>query len=403
MQFHYAASEPGGKIIEGDLEAKDQPAVLEWIVSKGLRPVSIRRIGRGSKKFKLALGPAITLEDKVFITKYLSLMLKVGTDLFRAIDILVADFDKPAVKSLLIEVKDGLSRGQPFYTTFAKYPKYFSSVFVNLIKAGEASGNLDKVFADLSVGLEKEQILRSKIRGAMVYPIVLLSLASIILLLLVAFALPRLAEVFLAGGVEPPLFSRIVFSIGIFMGDNIWWILSILAVLGTGSAVFFGGTLLGRSVLQHIGMRVPVINKVAYTVGIQRFATTFSSLLRSGMPILEAIETTADASGNAELKLALMRVSREGIAKGLTIGEAFQREPYFSRVVVNLIAVSEKAGHIEEILDTLADFYEREIDASIKTLLALLEPALLFFIGILVATIALAIIIPIYQLVGGLG
>ena len=403
MKFKYIASDPNGKILEGNIEMAGPAGVLEWMVAQGLRPVSVKAIsGVEGGKLKGLFSPAISFEDKVFITKYLSLMLRVGTDLFKAIDVLIVDFDKPAVKAFLIEVRDTLAKGEPFYTTFAKYPKYFSPVFANLVRAGEKSGSLDKVFDDLSHSLEKEQQLRAKLRGALIYPLILVCLAFVIVFLLVALALPKLAEVFTSGGIEPPLFSRIVFGIGKFIGDNMLIISSLIVVSVIGSIAFFKGTALGKKLGFHFMAKLPVIRQVVYRTAIQRFAFTLASLLKSGMPLIESIESTADAVGNPEMKAALLRISREGISKGLTIGEAFQREPFFPRVVVNLIAVSEKVGHIDDILDKLADFYEAEIDASIKTLISFLEPVLLLIIGLIVGSIALAIIVPIYQLTGSI-
>jgi len=399
MRFHYVASEPGGRVVEGDLEAQGPAEVLEWMASQGLRPVSVRAMGGVDKRgLKGIFSQSISVADKVFLTKYLALMLKVGTDLFKAIDILIAAFDKPAVKSLLIEVRDSLSKGQPFYGTFTKYPKYFSPVFINLIKAGEASGNLESVFDDLSKSLEKEQAIRGKIRGALIYPIVLVCLAMAILFLLATFALPRIAEVFLSGGIEPPTFSKIVFTVGLFLGNNVYIIIPLIILAVIGSWYFFQKTVMGKGVMGGIMNKTPIISNILYRLALQRFASTLSSLLRSGMPILDSLEITADSVGHAELKAALIRISREGISKGLTVGEAFRREPIFPRVVVNLIAISEKAGHIENILDTLADFYESEIDSSVKTLISFLEPALLLVIGFVVAVIALSIIMPVYQL-----
>ena len=156
----------------------------------------------------------------------------------------------------------------------------------------------------------------------------------------------------------------------------------------------------GRKVISHFAARIPVISGVLKRIALQRFAATLSSLMRAGLPILEALELTAATVGNVDLEAALLRISREGIAKGLTIGDAFRREASFPKVVTNLIAISEKAGHVENILKTLADFYESEIDAAVKTLVSVLEPLMLLLIGMVVGTIALAIIVPIYQLVG---
>lgn len=404
MKFRYIASQPNGKVTEGTVEANSPAQVLEWMATQNLRPISLKAVeakktGQGLKGL---FSPAVTVDDQVFLTKYLSLMLKVGTDLFHAIDILIADFDKPVVKSLLIEIRDNLGQGKPFYSTFAKYPQYFSSVFINLVRAGEASGNLDRVFDDLSVTLEKEKDLRSRIRSAVTYPILLLVFAFVILFALVAFALPKISDSFTQGGAEPPAFSRIVFSFGNFIGSHIGPIIFIMVAGIAGTWFFLAKTLPGKKFGIKLINRLPVVGAVLKQLALQRFASTFASLLKAGLPMLEALEITANAVGSEELKEILFRISRQGVAKGVTVGEAFRREPYFPRVVVNLIAISEKAGHMETILETLADFYASDVDTRIKVLVSLLEPALLVMIGLVVAVIALAVIVPIYQLVSSI-
>ena len=364
-----------------------------------LHPVSIKSKEK-KNLFSQNLGESITIEDKVFITRYLALMLKVGTDLFRAIDILVADFDKPAMRNLLLEVKDALGKGQPLHTAFANHPKQFSPVFVSLLRAGETSGNLESVFGRLSSDLEKEKELRSKIRGALIYPITLVSLSLVVLFLMLSLVLPKIAQTFLSGNIEPPTFSRIVFGLGLFLNKYMLLILLFMVGVGFGLWYFFSKTMAGRKMGRRIVGYLPFVGEIVRKISIQRFASTLSSLMRSGTPILDSLEITAGAVGSSELKTVLMRVSREGIMKGLTVGEAFKRETYFPRVVVSLIAVSEKAGHMEEVLQTLSEFYESEIDSSIKILVSFLEPMLLLFIGLIVGLIALAIIIPVYQLVG---
>ncbi|MCL4405543.1 MAG: type II secretion system F family protein [Patescibacteria group bacterium] len=389
--------------MEADVEAQSPSDVLTWMATQGLRPVSLKAVGglqaTGIRKI---FGASITVEDQVFLTKYLALMLKVGTDLFKAIDILIADFDKPVMKALLIEIRDNLGKGQPFYSTFAKYPKFFSPVFVNLIRAGEKSGNLEKVFDDLSVGLEKDAELRGSIKGALIYPTILVCMAILIILGMVTFALPKIAQSFSGNGITPPAFSAAVFAVGLFIGGNVVYILTILAALVVGGIFFFRSDL-GKLVFNRMVSRIPVINEVIHRIALQRFASTLSSLMKAGMPIIESIEIAAEAGGSADMKAALLRISREGIAKGLTIGEAFRKEPYFPQVVVNLIAISEQAGHLENILETLAEFYEGEINSSVKTLVSFIEPALLVVIGVIVGLIALSIIIPVYQLTASVG
>ncbi|MDO8602033.1 MAG: type II secretion system F family protein [bacterium] len=403
MKFNYIASYQNGKITEGTAEAESTAQLLQILAAKGLRPVSVKPV----KSSDIALsgthhvfGQKITIADQIFLTKYLSIMLKVGTDLFQAINILIADFEKPALRALLIEIRETLEKGQPFYSTFARYPQYFSPVFVNLVKAGEGSGNLEHVFEELSVSLDKERELRSKIKGAMIYPILLLSLSLVILIFLTTFALPKLANVFTGGGFEPPGFSRVVFAVGLFINKYIWVFAGVFGAFAIG-VWLFSKSLAGKRAFSAIRIRLPIVGKIAFKIALQRFAATLSSLLKAGVPILQAIEITANAVGHPNLHTALLRV-RDGVSQGLTLGEGFKKESALPAVVTNLIAISEKAGHLDEILVTMSHFYETEIEGSIKSAVTFIEPIMLLFIGGIIGMIALAIIVPVYQLVGQL-
>ena len=398
MQFHYIASQPDGKIVESQIESKSVSEVLQFLTSRGLKPVSVKPVEKNlGEKIGLFQGK-ITLTDQVFISKYLSLMLKIGTGLLQAVNILIDDFEKPPVRKFLMEVRANLEAGQPFYSTFMRYPKVFSQVYVNLIKAGESSGNLDSVFENLNVSLTKEKNMKDQITSALVYPILLLCTSLLILIFLVLFALPKIANVFLDSGFQPPLFSRVVFAVGLFFGKYAVLILSVLVVGVTALIVSYKMSMSFKRFIVSIVDDIPIIKEVVRKIGLQRFAATLSSLIKAGIPLTDALEITAQAVGNAELQAALMRISREGLAKGLTVGDAFRREPFFPKTVVNLVAISERAGHIEEVLGTLSDFYMGEIDNSLKTLVSFLEPIMLLVIGFIVGMIALSIIIPIYQL-----
>jgi len=398
MQYHFIASQPDGQVLEGDIEAKDIAEVLQFLTKKGLKPVSVKPLRQGGFPPKHLFGGRITLTDKVFLSKYLALMLKIGTGLLQAINILIEDFEKPAMRSFLLEIKANLEKGLPFFATFAKYPKIFSQVYINLIHAGEVSGNLEGVFENLTESLSKEKALRDQVRSALVYPILLLVMSMLILIFLVTFALPKIAKVFLEAGFEPPVFSKIVFSVGLFFGKFGLYIFGFLVVLAAIIFYLYRTSLIFQKFVGSVIGELPLIKDIIKKMALQRFAATLSSLIKAGMPLTEALEVTAQAVAHPELKEALIRISREGLAKGLTVGEAFRKEPYFPRTVVNLITISEKAGHIEDVLATLADFYISEIDSALKTLVSFLEPLLLLFIGFVIGSIALAIIIPIYQL-----
>jgi len=397
MLYHYLASDKDEKVVEGNTDAEQLEGVLRYLAGKNLRPISVKPV----KEIRLGIRRAwggISLTDKIFLTKYMALMLRVGTDLLSAVNILIADFEKPSVRNFLLEVRDNLVAGRPFFHAFERYPKYFSPVFVNLVRAAEASGNLQKTFEDLSDSLTREADLRGKIRSATVYPVILIVLGFGLFGFISVYAIPKVSEIFEESEGEIPIFSRIVFSVGNFFNDHFLVIVFLALVLSIGGAIFFLKTITGKKVVQQIFRHTPIVKTVAQQIIIQRFAATFSSLMRAGLPIVQAIEITADTVGSEEFRASLYRVSREGLSRGLTIGDAFRRELVFPRVVTNLIAISEKAGHLEEILETLATFYTSSIESSIKTLVSFLEPALLLSIGLLVALLALSVIVPIYQL-----
>ncbi|MEK7547140.1 MAG: type II secretion system F family protein [Patescibacteria group bacterium] len=397
MLYRYSAADKNGKVIEAEMEADSLNQVLYFLSQKELKPVSVEPL-KATKGGLFGLFDKITLTDKLFLTKYMSLMLKVGTDLLSAINILISDFNKPSMRNFLIEVRENISAGRPFYEVFAKYPRTFSLVFVNLIKASETSGNLQQTFDDLSVSLQREAELKSKIRSAFIYPIILSVMSILIVVFLVTFALPKIADAFSQAGITPPIFSRIVFGIGLFIGHNII-LLSIIALTIILSATyFFWKNLAGRRMASRILENLPIIKKIYRDMAIESFASTFGSLMKAGLPIVQAINITSEVVGSEKFKISLKRIGEEGLARGLTIGEAFRREPVFPNVVSSLISISEKAGHLEEILKTLSDFYKTSIEEGISTLVSLLEPALLLIMGFLVASIALSIIVPIYQL-----
>lgn len=399
MIFHYIAKQQDGKTVEGDFEGQGLAEALQFLATRSLKPISVKALKGGRPLKRQIFGVGINTTDKVFLTKYLSLMLKSGIDLFSAIDILIADFDKPGVRAFLGEVRTNLEQGKPFYSAFAKYPNIFEPVFVNLVKSGEASGNLDNVFEDLTKFLKRQQDLKNRVRGALIYPVILLVLSFLILILLVSFALPKIAGVFTGAGFELPAFPKLVFGIGAFLNQFLWYLFILFIGGGIGLVYIFKKVPGFRLFILNIVMRIPVVSRVVEKIALQRFASTLASLIKSGLPITEALEVTAGAVGNEGFRKSLLRIAREGLASGLTIGEAFRRETVFPVVISNLIAISEKTGHMESVLGTLSDFYESEIDTSLKNLVSFLEPVLLLFMGLMIGGIALSIIVPIYQLI----
>jgi len=403
MLFKYRASDEEGKIIEGEGDFVNESAVLEFLKGKNLNPISLELVATKSKIRASLFGSPITITDQIFLTRYLALMLKVGTDIFKAIDILIADFEKPAVRSLLIEIRENLSKGQPFYSTFAKYPKIFSPVFTNLIRAGEASGNLEKVFEELSDSLEKQRDLSQRIKSALIYPILLVVASIGIVALLVTFAIPKMATLFEGSEMKMPPITKMIFSVSAFLSHYGLYLLIGVIILVVALLMFYKLTLSGRRFFQRIAYKIPLVNNILAKMSYQRFAVTFGALMRAGLPILENLEITATTVGNEEMRQALLRIAHEGIVKGVTLGEAFRKEEAFPQTIRTLISIGEKAGHTEEVLHTLSSFYDSEIDAAVKSLVSIFEPLMLVIIGVVVGGIALAVILPVYQFTTQLG
>jgi type II secretory pathway component PulF len=401
MLFHYIAQDQKGRIKEGNINQPNIEAVLEYLTAQKLKPLTVKplMLEQGVKEFPL-FRKTLSLEDKVFLTKYLALMLKVGTDLFSAIDILIEDFESGPAQRFLLETRVNLERGEPFWKTFAQHPEYFSPVVANLIKAGETSGNLETTLNQVSLDLERDRNLQSKVKSSLIYPAVVLVASIFMVIFLVTFAVPRLGEMFLGTGQPIPAYTRVVLSVGMFLNRNILIVVPLVIAVPLGLFYYFRKVKKGQELLSSLLEKIPITRDLIEKMALERFASVLSSLIKAGMPIIQAIEVTASAVGNPKYEAALSRIAKESLAKGLSIGDSFKKEEIFPAVVSNLLAIGEKAGHTEEILKTLSEFYEVEIDSALKTLVSMIEPLLLVFLGVIVGGIALSLIVPIYQMIG---
>jgi len=400
MFYHYLAQDKEGRFKEGDIDQPNLKAALAYLSGQHLKPLTIKPLvlEKAGKRFSI-FKDKITLQDKVFLTKYLALMLRVGTDLFQAIDILIKDSSSGPMRRFLFEVRANLEKGKPFWFTFSRHPEYFSPVDVNLIKAGEISGNLEPTLSQVSLNLERNNDLRRQIKSSLIYPIILLIGSYFMAIFLATFAVPKLGQVFMGTGQKIPPFTRFVLTTGMFFNHYIWIIVPLSILIPGGLYFYFLKTKKGRANLESFMEKIPPVRDLLDKMALERFTSVLGSLLKAGMPIIKAIDVTAKAVGSPKFEAALMRINQEGLSKGLGIGDSFRREAVFPAVVSNLLALGEKAGNTEEILNTLSRFYEKEINASLKILVSFLEPALLVIIGIIVGAIALSLIVPVYQTV----
>ena len=401
MLFEYKAAKKDGSIIKGRIEAKNEFEVLRFLKNRNLTPISIKAKPLNLKKISLGslFRKEISLKDKLFLTKYLSLMLRVGTGLLDALEILRRDFKNPTVKDFLFLAKENLKKGHPFYESFAAYPQSFSQTFVALIKAGEISGKLEEVCKILSQTTEREAELKRKLKSALTYPIILIVVSISVIGLLLTFAIPRIASIFEGMDQEPPLFTRIVLTLSSFLNTYGLYILLITIVTLIFLWFFYKKTVTGKKFFGNLITNLPFFKRIIIRLDVQRFTQNFSAMLEAGIPVTQALEVSTQTLSSSKIKFALERVLFK-IKSGKTISDAFLEEKdVFPSVLVSLISIGEKTGHLSQSLSELSDFYAKELDATIKSLMSLVEPVILLMIGGIVALIALGVIVPMYQMV----
>ena len=400
MRFHYKATTRTGQLQEGDLLAGSDQEVIQYLHNAGLIPLSIR-----AKRGLLETGvfsffrKKISMDEKIFLARYLGLMLSSGLDILKSIDILREDLAEGPFRNFLLEVRSVVEQGRSFYTAFENHPEIFSEVEINLLKAGETSGNLEKTLQSFSVDLEKEKEFKSKIKSALIYPSLLVAVSIGVIILITTFVMPRIAKLFSEAGTKIPIYSRIVLDASLFIGDH----LALIAIIFVGGVIgmllAITKTDIGQYIYRFVLRKIGILNRLIMNKALRNFSFNLSMLVSAGMPIIRAMEIVALSVGNFEVKEALLRIAKEYVPKGLTLGEGFHREAVFPKVLTGLIAVGEQAGHLPDILKTMGNFYEVELDTSLKNLVVLIEPIILVVIGFIVALIAISVIVPIYQAV----
>jgi len=316
-----------------------------------------------------------------------------------ALETLERDLENPSIKEFLFLTKENLKKGRPFYESFAAYPHDFSQTFVALIRAGEISGKLEEVCEILSQTTERETELRRKLKSALTYPIILIVASIIVIGILLTFAIPRIASIFEGMGQEPPLFTKIVLGVSGFLNEYGASLLLIAIITFISLWQFYKRTVTGKKFFGNLVLNLPFVKKILEKLDVQRFTQNFSAMLEAGVPVTQALEISAQTLSSPKIKLALQRISSR-IKSGKTIGDAFLEErEVFPSVLISLVSIGEKAGHLSQSLSQLSDFYAKELDATIKSLMSLIEPVILLMIGAIIAAIALGVIVPMYQMV----
>lgn len=403
-KYLYEAADREGIVKHGEFEAFSSESVIKHLEAENLIPISVKMMG-GKKSgaasaLSLTFFESVTPLDRIMFIRNLAVSTKAGLNIIEALDIMIADTSKKVMKDILQAAKSNLQAGLPLYRTFEEYQEYFPAVFTGMIKAGESSGELDNTLSDLADNLAREFNLMKKVKSALTYPALLLVVTVLIVIMLIVFVVPKMAQSFRLSGAELPATTKLMISIGDVITYSPILDIAVLAGLYFGFN-YFRKTSFGKRIIMKILMKTPVANELIKKIALVRFTRTLSGLTASGTPIVEALRLSADSTGNEFYKIAILESMRK-IKSGIELSKTLNDYPnLFPRFLVGLMAVGEKTGTIDNILKTFSSFYDEEVDNSLKSFVSLVEPLMLLVMGGVVALIAVSVLSPIYQLVSG--
>ena len=339
----------------------------------------------------------ISMRDVVIFTRQFSTMINAGLPLVQALDILAKQSENKALKDVTRAVVFDVESGHTVADALKKHPKAFSDLYVNMVAAGEAGGILDTILMRLATFMEKNDALVRKVKGAMIYPGVITSVAAIAIVVLLVFVIPVFEKMFASVGLALPLPTRVVIGMSQFL-QHFWWavIAGIFALVWSMKKYY--ATPDGKLAIDKLMLKAPVLGDVLRKSAVSRFTRTLGTLIGSGVSILDGLEITAKTAGNRVIQDAIME-SRTSIAGGETISAPLQKSAVFPPMVISMIAVGEQTGGLDEMLSKIADFYDEEVDAAVSGLLALMEPVMIVFLGVVVGGMVVAMYLPIFDMI----
>ncbi|HLC94543.1 MAG TPA: type II secretion system F family protein [Patescibacteria group bacterium] len=395
MKFSYKAVK-NGRTVSGIIEATDETRVNQYLKQENLLVVAIRPKGSTFLRFLLPLIERVSFSDVVNLTRQLAIMLNAGLTLINCLDILKKQITKPSLRKVITRIDDDIRSGTSFSNSLKKFGHLFSPLYISLIKAGEASGKLDEVLLRLSENLEKKRLLIGKIKGALVYPAVLIVGMFTVIFIMITFVVPKMLEIYENFDAELPPLTMILISISSFF-QKFWPLvliaIAILIVLGLN----FVKTPQGKRLFDNLVFKIPIINNVLKISFLVDTTRTFSILVGSGVSILDTINIVKETSSNSIYRGAFANIYKK-IEKGESLGRSFDEEGIFPPILVQMVAVGEESGHLDETLMRISTYFEAESEMAIKAMTTLIEPVILVILGFAVGFIVFAVITPIYDL-----
>lgn len=393
--FAYVVKDKGGKTHSGSLEIDSRNALIEKLWKQDFVVLSIEE--RQAHRAVLKIGqPSVKTMQLVIFSRQLATLVASGIPIVGSLDVLTKQIEDKVFQQILGRIRDDVEAGSSLSEALGKHPRVFSEFFVNMTKAGESSGKLDEILDRLASYLEKVDALRRKVASSLFYPALVSFLAFCITGFLVIVVVPKFKEIFTSLGGQLPLPTQMLLSTSDFL--RAYFVLEVFAAFGLLIAFrVYISTKPGRLWFDKTKLKLPIIGKLLQKVAIARFARTLSTLVRSGVPILTALEIVAKTAGNKVIDLAVM-AARSSIKEGENIADPLAKNKVFPPMVTRMIAVGEKTGELERMLSKIADFYESEVDSAVTGLTSIIEPLIIAGLGLVIGAIVIALFLPVFKI-----
>jgi type IV pilus assembly protein PilC len=394
--FQWSGKTVKGVIETGEITAATKEEVIAQLRRKNITPTTV--VEKPKKTSRVGFGGKVKDKDIVIFTRQFSTMIDAGLPLVQALEILSTQVENKNFGKTISQVKVEVEAGSTYADALRKHPRVFTELYVNMVAAGEAGGILDTILNRLAAYIEKAMKLKKKVKGAMVYPAVVTSIAVLVIAVIMIFVVPTFSKMFSTLGGTLPLPTRIVIGTSHFIA-GIGGLLTAGAI--TGIIVFivqFRRTEKGQRITDRILLKLPIFGPLLNKVAVAKFTRTLGTLVSSGVPILDGLEITAKTSGNKVIEDSIMEV-RKGVVGGKTLAEPITKAKVFPPMVTHMIAVGESTGALDAMLGKIADFYDDEVDAAVSNLTAMMEPMLMVFLGSAVGFIVVSMYLPIFKLI----
>ncbi|NIL94533.1 MAG: type II secretion system F family protein [Woeseiaceae bacterium] len=393
VPFVWEGTDRKGKKVKGKSMASSEEAVRADLRRQGVVPSRIRK----QKKGMFSGGGSITPGDIAIFSRQLATMLAAGIPLVQSFEIVGTGHENAAMQKLILAVKADVEGGSALAEALAKHPLYFDDLFINLVEAGEQAGALENLLDKIATYKEKTEALKKKIKKALTYPAAVLVVAFVVTTILLIFVIPAFEDLFQGFGADLPTFTRMVIDLSVFVRAKGWY-LAILAGSGIGAFFYFKKRSRAmRHWLDRMTLRLPIIGGILQKASIARYARTLSTMFAAGVPLVEALESVAGATGNIVYEVAVLQM-RDEVATGQRLQQAMENTDLFPNMVIQMIAVGEESGSLDEMSAKVADFFEEDVDNAVDNLSSLLEPMIMAILGVLVGGLVVAMYLPIFKM-----